>query len=210
MSYKFSTKEIRFGAVLYDQLHTAKLVLYNNGKVDFDFSTLNVREDPSKIRPGEIVVSPLSGHIPALNNVTFTVTFLPGVPERFCKRFEIQIAHFEADAITLVGEAVHPRITLSLPRDYNSITPTLQDEARHNLDQIVPQLLVREDDYSETTLSVPLPVETDILELQLMEAEVDRLLVKEFATKNAEEMFMTSQTNSKLRYVVPRLKFNIT
>ena len=44
------------------------------------------------------------------------VKFLPGVPEKFHKSFEIQVAHFEPDTINLFGEGVFPRISLDLPR----------------------------------------------------------------------------------------------
>ncbi len=44
------------------------------------------------------------------------VKFLPGVPEKFHKSFQIQVAHFEPDTINLFGEGVFPRISLDLPR----------------------------------------------------------------------------------------------
>ena len=67
-----------------------------------------------------------------------TVTFLPGVPEKFQKTFQVhsnpqcckermsfedhsvatmqvQVAHLEPDEITLVGEGVFPRIGFDLP-----------------------------------------------------------------------------------------------
>ncbi len=33
-----------------------------------------------------------------------TVKFLPGVPEKFQKTFQIQVAHFEPDEVHLYGE----------------------------------------------------------------------------------------------------------
>ena len=45
-----------------------------------------------------------------------TVKYLPGVPEKFDKCFRVQVAHFEADLITIHGEGVFPRISLDLPR----------------------------------------------------------------------------------------------
>lgn len=46
-----------------------------------------------------------------------TVKYLPGIPEIFTKTFNIQVAHFEPDKITLNGEGVFPRVSLDLPRN---------------------------------------------------------------------------------------------
>ena len=48
--------------------------------------------------------------------MTLTVKFLPGVPEKFHKSFQLQVAHFEPDTVNLLGEGVFPRISLDLPR----------------------------------------------------------------------------------------------
>jgi len=44
------------------------------------------------------------------------IKFLPGIPEKFHKSFQIQVAHFEPDTVNLLGEGVFPRISLDLPR----------------------------------------------------------------------------------------------
>ncbi|KAH3778715.1 hypothetical protein DPMN_180185 [Dreissena polymorpha] len=49
-----------------------------------------------------------------------TIKYLPGVPEKFDKCFRVQVAHFEADLITIHGEGVFPRISLDLPRKVDS------------------------------------------------------------------------------------------
>ena len=87
---------------------TTEVVLYNTGKVDMDFTAIEVSRDP-QLAPGEISVQPPSvdhssvcvtwlypmlcsfaqGHIQALDNVALTVSFLPGVPERFQKTFQV-------------------------------------------------------------------------------------------------------------------------
>ena len=56
------------------------------------------------------------GFIEADSQQTLTIKFLPGIPEKFHKSFQIQVAHFEPDTVNLLGEGVFPRISLDLPR----------------------------------------------------------------------------------------------
>ena len=83
-------------------------MLYNSGKVDMDFTTFGV-SDKADLVPGGISVQPATvcniqrlryntscvlfsqGHIPALDNMTLTVHFLPGVPEEFKKVFQVSM-----------------------------------------------------------------------------------------------------------------------
>lgn len=190
MYYKFSQKTVDFGAIPYDAVHRTEIVLYNRGKVAFEFSTENMKEFASEISPGEVAVSPSEGCILAHNNVTFVVTFLPGIPEQFSKSFEIQVAHFETDIITLVGEAVYPRITLDLPRDISKVSPTIEEQARANLD--LPSQF--QESSSESVASLEEHCRKE------MEIEIDRLLVKDFAAKNVEKLFKT-EARSKPRYI---------
>ena len=49
---------------------------------------------------------------------TYTILLFP----------QIQVAHFEPDAITLVGEGYYPRISLSLPRPIvQNTSPELEE-----------------------------------------------------------------------------------
>lgn len=45
------------------------------------------------------------------------VLYLPGVPEVFEKRLQLQVAFLPPEEITLTGMGVFPRITLKLPRN---------------------------------------------------------------------------------------------
>lgn len=162
MSYTFSEKTVDFGHVLYDQPHSTEIVLYNRGKVNFDFTTLNVMEDPSELPPGGIAVTPSSGRILARDNINFKVTFLPGVPGMFSTTFEVQVAHFETDVITLIGNAVYPQMTLNLPRNISSTQDLSQSTSQH----------------TQATGSI-----------MTMEAEIDKQLVMLFATENSNKLF---------------------
>ena len=155
-----------------------EMVLYNRGKVDFSFCTLNVKEDPRTIVPGEITVSPSQGHISALDSIILTVTFLPGLPEIFSKSFEIRVAHFEVDEIRLVGEATFPKMDLNLPRDISAIPMETQDIVRSNLG--LPSSL-QQGGESDTGMDYNMS--------RQLEEEIDRLIVNEFAIENADKLF---------------------
>lgn len=176
--YCFSNKALEFGAILYDQVHCTEIVLFNRGRVTFDFTTLNVKADADNIAPGEIAVSPLHGQIAASESVTFKVTFLPGIPETFRKSFEIEVAHFEADVITLTGKAVYPTMTMRLPRDISEVSPHLQEEAGANMELRLAELGKDGTDCSE-----------DTIQSETLEMEIDRLLVKKFVTENTAKLF---------------------
>ena len=66
---------------------------------------------------------------------TVMVRFLPGIPEKFHKSFQLQIAHFEPDNINLFGEGVFPRVSLDLPRvgDIGGNYDTFLKEAKESL-----------------------------------------------------------------------------
>lgn len=74
---------------LFDQAAVAEIVLHNTGKVGLDFVVLNV-DSGNKLLPGAPNVSPIQGHIKALSNQTLTIKYLPGVPEKFEKTFQVK------------------------------------------------------------------------------------------------------------------------
>lgn len=195
--YCFSNKALEFGAVQYDQVHSTEIVLFNRGRVTFDFTTLNVKTNDSKLAPGDIAVSPTRGEISANESVTFTVTFLPGIPETFKKSFEIEVAHFEADVITLTGKAIYPTITMKLPRDMSGVLPQLQEEAKANI--MEAEVSKEGTEYSADSAVTEQP-STESLGM-----EIDRLLVKKFVTESIERL---SAIKHKPRYIDTSL-FNL-
>ena len=54
-----------------------------------NFLVLNV-DSGNKLLPGAPNVSPVQGHIKALSRQTLTVKYLPGVPEKFEKTFQVK------------------------------------------------------------------------------------------------------------------------
>ena len=185
IQYEFSEKTLDLGVVLYDQVHTTQLVLQNRGKVSFDVFSLNSKEvggrEDSVWQPGEVVVSPTSGQLKAFESMTFVVSFLPGTPETFSKTFEFQVAHFVVDVIKLMAKAVYPKMTINLPRDFATVASDILTEAQSNL-----SLIQRPDanDLPDGEGSIPV-----LASRQALESEVERLLVKSFATMNAGRLF---------------------
>lgn len=194
--YNFNNKALEFGAVPYDRAHTAEIVLFNRGKVAFDFATVGVKSDMGIITPGEIVVSPSRGRISANQSTTFTVSFLPGTPETFSKSFEIAVAHFEPDVITLSGMAVYPSmVLLGLSRDTSNVPECVMEEAQASLEQKQEGGTVTTSDCGDVDSNRPM---LQLSCIDSLNAEIDRLLVKKFAEENGERLF--SKSHGRPRY----------
>ncbi|XP_035827636.1 hydrocephalus-inducing protein [Aplysia californica] len=136
VEYEFNTKEIDYGKQMYDHVASSTITLINTGKVGFEFSGIGM--DPALQKrplPGQPVMVPHSGYIEPFAEQKIEVKFLPGVPENFHKSFQIQVAHFEPDSISLYGEGVFPRVSLDLPRleDEEGVYAGLVKEAKENL-----------------------------------------------------------------------------
>ena len=184
---------------LYDQTYTTEVVLYNSGKVGLDYCTLGVDDsNPLDLKPGCVSVSPLMGHIAALEEQTITIHYLPGVPSTFKKNLQIQVAHFEPDIITLQGESVFPRISFSnVSRDLSTVDDETLEEVKRNLDPVFnPPAVVQEDSCSDGEECYQLVVPQSELE-----AETERLLVSSFANNNPCLFNRTRGKTAKHRYV---------
>ncbi len=177
--YQFSKSSLDLGYIPYDQVHTAEIILYNRGKVDFQFDAVDIKENITALTPGEIIVSPSRGFLPAHENVTITVTILPGIPEKFSKSFKFQVAYFDIDVINVFGEAVYPKIFLDLPRDLSDVDSRIHKEAVANMDGLN---LVKNE------------------QTRWMTDEIDRLLVKQFAIEHVDK-FLLKPIKARPRFV---------
>nr|XP_029134421.1 hydrocephalus-inducing protein homolog [Labrus bergylta] len=74
-------------------------------------------ETGQEVRPGQPMVIPNMGYIDADAEQCLRVLYLPGVPEVFEKRLQLQVAFLPPQEITLTGEGVFPRISLNLPQN---------------------------------------------------------------------------------------------
>ncbi|XP_055892829.1 hydrocephalus-inducing protein homolog isoform X5 [Biomphalaria glabrata] len=153
VEYSFDSKTIELGKQMYDHVASATITLINKGKVGFEFRGINI--DPALEKrpiPGQPVIVPHSGYVEPFSEQKIEVKYLPGVPEEFKKTFQIQVAHFEPDTVTLTGEGVFPRISLDLPRieDEEGVYAKLAQEAKRNLaimirEQVKQQILAQEE-----------------------------------------------------------------
>lgn len=66
------------------------------------------------------------GYIEAGSDYRLRVLYLPGIPEKFEKQFQLDVAHLPPQIITLTGEGVFPKISLNLPRSLGKCRP-MQD-----------------------------------------------------------------------------------
>ncbi len=61
---------------------------------------------------------------------TITIKYLPGLPQKFVKKIQLQVSHFAPEEITIVGEAGFADIMLDLPRFENDSYKSLKKEAK--------------------------------------------------------------------------------
>ncbi|XP_073785286.1 hydrocephalus-inducing protein homolog isoform X1 [Danio rerio] len=178
VSYTLDTNDIDFGLQLFDHVAEAEVTLKNTGKVRFDFSTLNSEQGPfvEEILPGQPLVIPNKGHLEPYAEIKLSVYYLPGIPEVFHKTFQLQVAFYETESITVRGEGVFPRLCLDLPRDLNEeIYGSLLKEAKDTIEN---------EKSSEALLKDEMPPEDDYIPTYdaLLQMELERLIVKENAT----------------------------
>ncbi len=63
-----------------------------------------------------MAISFLKGTIEPEGDVKISIKYLPGVPEKFKKKFLLQLAHFAPDEIILQGDASFAELLVDLPR----------------------------------------------------------------------------------------------
>ncbi|CAM4581517.1 unnamed protein product [Leuciscus chuanchicus] len=183
VSYTLDTNYIDFGLQLFDHVAEAELILKNTGKVGFDFSSLT--EEPGvfleQLLPGQPLIIPSKGHLESYAEMRLSVYYLPGIPEVFHKTFQLQVAFYETEVITVRGEGIFPRLRLDLPRDLNAeIYGSLLKEAKDS----VENEKLREGVLSRpVTVKEEVPPEDDYIPTYdaLLQMELERLLVKENA-----------------------------
>ncbi|XP_075998116.1 hydrocephalus-inducing protein homolog [Genypterus blacodes] len=142
ITYSLDSTHIDFGPQLFNCVSEAKVTLRNKGKVGFRFSILQPAEEEGgreeargmrnaqdkddkkknqqegeEVRPGRPAVIPSSGYVDGGAEHCLRVLYLPGTPEVFESCFQLQVACFPPQEITLRGEGVFPRISLNLPRN---------------------------------------------------------------------------------------------
>ncbi|XP_004431871.1 PREDICTED: hydrocephalus-inducing protein homolog [Ceratotherium simum simum] len=190
VNYSFDTKDINYGLQLFDHVTENEIKLKNTGKVGFEFKVLTDHQaSPDSLLPGVPLILPLSGFISSHKEQVLKVYYLPGVPEVFQRNFQIQIAHLDAENITLSGEGIFPRICLDLPRNLkgNEKYETFLNQARKNLEK---EYKYETFDHLETTEEMP-EDESSELSAQL-QMEVERLIVQDYAIEHQKTIIPDS------------------
>ncbi|KAM6300471.1 hydrocephalus-inducing protein homolog [Aegotheles albertisi] len=116
ISYLLDTKEMDCGLQLFNEVMEAEVTLWNTGKVGFSYMVLSPSTATAAL-PGVPLVLPRTGYVGPGKEQVLKVHYLPGVPGAFCRTFQIQVGHLEAEEISLKGEGSFPRIILDLPRN---------------------------------------------------------------------------------------------
>jgi len=73
-----------------------------------------------------MVVFLLKGHLEPYAEMRLSVYYLPGIPEVFHKTFQLQVAFYEPEVITVRGEGIFPRLCLDLPRNLGTLLSAIR------------------------------------------------------------------------------------
>ncbi|CAB1432186.1 unnamed protein product [Pleuronectes platessa] len=207
ISYSLDFTHVNLGVQLFDHVGEGEVTLRNTGKVGFRFNITHPQnqeeaaalrkaseeeeqqqdakdngenEELQIVRPGQPMVVPASGHIEAGAEQRLRVLYLPGTPEVFEKRLQLNVAFLPAQDITVTGEGVFPRISLDLPRNLsNECYSDVVQQARTTVE---PNGEGSTAEYEE-----------------LLHLEVDRALVKENALTMTASFIKLSCSESSFR-----------
>ncbi|XP_026221932.1 hydrocephalus-inducing protein homolog [Anabas testudineus] len=137
-------------------------------------------DEGQEVRPGQPIVIPTVGYIDAGAEQCLRVLYLPGIPEVFEKRFQLQVAFLPPRDITLTGEGVFPRISLNLPQNLSEeCYSDVVQQARAAVDADI----AREELMNGITTGGRAPTEASgtLAYVELLHMEIERILVKENA-----------------------------
>ncbi|XP_042266839.1 hydrocephalus-inducing protein homolog isoform X2 [Thunnus maccoyii] len=139
-----------------------------------------LNEEGQEVRPGLPIVIPPVGYVDANMEQCLRVLYLPGIPEVFEKRLQLEVAHLPAQDITLTGEGVFPRISLNLPRNlsdecYSDVVQQARTavEANRLREEVLNGITTGGGATTEATCTLKYE--------ELLHMEIERTLVKENA-----------------------------
>ena len=127
---------VEFAPQLYTKIDEKDFMLFNTGKVDFDFS-FSVDE---LTRANLANMMPMSGRIPAGEKQKVTVKMTPQAPEHIHEYVSLQVAHFEPVYIIIKGEGIYPKVMLTLPRIPDDLFEHYKDDARRQASSAFPDM----------------------------------------------------------------------
>lgn len=111
--YSISTKEIEFGTIMMGNTVADEVIISNDSGVPFDFHLdLDALQHPQFLQ-----FTPMSGKVAGYSDVKISIKCTPLLPMQYREEFNIQIAYFEPENITLSLDALCSEIIVELPRD---------------------------------------------------------------------------------------------
>ncbi|KAM3592002.1 uncharacterized protein V6R79_011190 [Siganus canaliculatus] len=216
--YSLSSAHIDYGPLLFDRHGEAEVILRNVGEARFKFSITDPQREDQKhtevleevellsdsqqqsfvqsdegqeIRPGEPMVIPTMGYLDAGAEQSLHVFYLPGIPEVFERRLQLQVAHLPHENIIVTGEGVFPRISLDLP----------QNLSEESLSDVVQQAQAAVTGREELPNGTAPNGEATAEDEDIVRMEVERILVKENALAVTSILWeLGSFTNSSGRW----------
>jgi hydrocephalus-inducing protein len=129
VQYAVDVTELNYGNVLHDKFGELDFSILNLGKVPFDFR-FNV--DHLK-GPHLITVYPMQGRIFDNDKQRVVVRFSPQVPQEVLDKIVVEVAHFEALNIPIMGKGIFSQASFSLPLVEPDTWPRLMSEAAQSL-----------------------------------------------------------------------------
>lgn len=224
ISYTLDTTHLDFGQQLFHCVGEVDVTLTNTGKVGFKYSIHPHREEEEEgvgekevrqmkvfeheVRPGWPTVIPAQGYLDAGMVQVLRVLYLPGIPEVFKKKLQMQVAFLPLEEITLTGVGVFPRISLNLPRILSEeyYSDVLQ-QARTAVEKdgvkvkLIYEFTVREGAATEATRTLTFE--------DLLHMEIERLLVKKNALAVANNLLETEEPQESFRKWNKLIKFQL-
>jgi len=124
VSYKFDREVVDFGIQYYQNVVKQDITLFNNGKVEFDYSIILPKDS---ILSKRVSIYPAEGNILPYQKQKITIRFSTITPEDVEDSFYIRIAYFDPIPIKIIGRGIAPHIMINLPRVTDAI-PNNSDE----------------------------------------------------------------------------------
>ncbi|XP_072290521.1 hydrocephalus-inducing protein homolog [Eucyclogobius newberryi] len=200
VSFSLDHNCVDFGQKLFDHVGEAEVILKNTGKVGFNFKIWsieqkentennepsentrkinshheNIQQNDENVIPGQPLVFPSKGYTEAGTATILRVLYLPGVPEMFERRLQLQVACLPPHQITVIGEGVFPRVILNLPRNFS------QDCHSDLVKQAKETVKTNEGCNDEHRTECATESSYTPTSEELLEMEMERFLVKENA-----------------------------
>ena len=100
IQYKFDRLMLEYGNIMYDKFANEDLVLYNTGKVKFDFNIIS----DNIAAPTVVKAVPSTGTVQPNDKIKIQIQFYPGMPTLVTCSFAVEVAHFDPQQIKVTGK----------------------------------------------------------------------------------------------------------